>query len=180
MPLTIVIPASDELWDTVNERFISIKEQTLVLEHSLISVSKWESKWKKSFLETTEKTMEEVLSYVKCMTINHVEDRIYELLSFDHYKQIEEYIADTMTATTFSNLKPSGKKEIITAELIYYSMIEYGIPLECEKWHFNRLMTLIQVCAVKGGGGGKMSRSEAAAYQMALNERRLAGKGRRR
>lgn len=179
MPLTITIPASDDIWDSEREMFVSVKEQTLVLEHSLISVSKWESKWKKSFVDTENKTMEEIMSYVKCMTINHVDDKIYNLLTLEHYKQIEEYIADTMTATTFSNLRHQGKKEIVTAELIYYSMIEYGIPWEFERWHFNRLMALIQVCAIKDGGGGKMSRTEAAAFQKAVNESRLS-KGKRR
>ena len=183
MPLKITIPANDDLWDPDNNKFISFKEQTLVLEHSLLSLSKWERITKKSFLfnVTSKKiTPEEWLLYIKCMTINQVNDIVYSLLSSDQYKEIFDYINDPMTATTINDNRPNkGRREIVTSEVIYYRMISYGIPIELEKWHLNNLMTLISVFAIKGGGEKKMSRAEAAAYQRSINESRIR-KGKKR
>ena len=119
MPKKIVIPAMDDLWDEKTNEFVSIKQQTLVIEHSLLSVSKWESKWKKPFL-TSDKTNEELLDYIRCMTLNQVDDRIYNLLPLSAIKEIDEYIGDPMTATTFSDAsKGTAKREVITSEIIY-------------------------------------------------------------
>lgn len=182
MPKTIVIPAVEDLWDEAKGEFVSIKEQTLVIEHSLVSVSKWEAKWKKPFLSSNgeDKTAEELLDYIRCMTINKVDPRIYDVLSYDVIKEIDEYIGDPMTATTFTDLGPKGNREIITSEIIYYQMLSFGIPYEFEKWHLNRLVALIRVFAIKNGGQKKMSRSEAAAYQRSLNEQRIARTKRKR
>ena len=174
MPKKIVIPARDDMWDEENNEFITIKEQTLVIEHSLVSISKWEQKWKRSFINDGPKTYEEFIDYVKCMTINNVNDRVYDVLTQENVKEIDDYIGDPMTATTFSDLSPHGSREIVTSELIYYSMIQFGIPHEFEKWHLNRLMALIRVFSIKQEGSKKMSRSEAAAFQRAVNEQRLA------
>lgn len=180
MPKKIVIPATEDLWDEEHGQFISMKEQTLVLEHSLVSLSKWEAKWKKPFITMEEKTPEELIDYIKCMTINQVNETVYMCLSPAVLREIDEYISDPMTATTFTDRTPPGtKKEIITSEIIYYQMISFGIPVEFEKWHLNRLMTLIRVFAIKSGGEKKMSRQEAAMFQRSINERRLA-KGRKR
>lgn len=180
MPMKIVFPATDDLWDNEHSRFISQKEQTLVLEHSLKSVSKWEQKWEKPFLIEGDKTPEEWLSYVKCMTINNVNDNIYNRLSQKDFSDIFEYIAAPMTATKISNVSNNNaRKEIVTSEVIYYQMFTNGIPIELEKWHLNTLITLIQVFSVKNGGSKKMSRAEAAAYQRSLNESRLRGARRR-
>ncbi len=176
MPKKIVIPAMDDLWNSETNEFISIKEQTLIIEHSLVSISKWEQKWKKPFLTDEDKTGEELLDYVKCMTINKVNELVYSVLPISVMQEINEYIGDPMTATTFNqrgNMKPS--REIITSELIYYNMIMYGIPVEFEKWHLNRLITLIRIFAIKSEGNKKMSRAEAAAYQRSINESRLRG-----
>lgn len=173
MPMKIVFPATDDLWDEANSRFISMKEQTLVLEHSLKSVSKWEQKWKKPFLSEDEKTPEEWLSYIKCMTINNVNDQIYDRITTNDFANIFAYIGDPMTATTFTSYQPGAKKqEVITSEIIYYNMFFYGIPIELEKWHLNTLIALIRVFSIKGGGDKKMSRAEAAAFQRSINERR--------
>ena len=138
-----------EFWDDDKQEFVYRgKKQTLQLEHSLISLSKWESKWKKSFLSTKNLTDDELIDYIRCMTVTpNVDPEVYSCLSKDNFKEIDSYINDSMTATTFSK-KTSGKvnKRIVTSELIYYWMILYGIPIDREKWHLNRLLTLIEVC----------------------------------
>lgn len=180
MPMKLTIPAKDDLWDEANSRFISMKEQTLVLEHSLVSLSKWERKWKKPFLSTEDKTAEEWLDYFRCMTINQVNELVYLFLTNDDIQKIIDYIGDPMTATTITDVSQSNvKKEIVTSELIYYNMISYGIPIEMEKWHLNSLITLIRVFAIKNGWSKKMSESEAALFQRQLNDSRIAGKHRR-
>lgn len=176
MPKTIVIPASDDLWDEVNGKFVSIKEQTLVVEHSLVSISKWEAKWKKPFLSINgeQKTAEELLDYIRCMTINKVDPRVYSIMPYWVMKEIDDYIADPMTATTFNEVNSHTGREVITSEVIYYQMLSYGIPYEFERWHLNRLITLIRIFAIKNGPQKKMSKAEAAAYQRAINDKRLA------
>lgn len=175
MPKKIIIPATEDLWDEEHGQFISMKEQTLVIEHSLVSISKWESKWKKPFLSLDEKTPDELIDYVRCMTINQVNENVYAFLSPVILREIDEYISDPMTATTFTDRSQKSRhKEVITSEIIYYQMISFGIPVEFEKWHLNRLMTLIRVFSIKNGGEKKMSRSEAALFQRSINERRLA------
>lgn len=160
--LIIKVPES-EYWDEINSEFVKIKSFTLMLEHSLISISKWESKWFKSFLSKDDKTSEELLDYIKCMTLNpqHVEDYLYNFLTKDNLKEINEYIESPRTATTFSEGKKEGlKKEIITSELIYYWMIALNIPFECQKWHLNRLLTLIRICNIKNQPPKKMGKRE--------------------
>lgn len=171
--LTILVPES-ELYDEKNNEFIQIKEQTLVLEHSLVSIAKWESKWKKSYLSNNNKTLEETLDYIKCMTITkNVNPLIYKSLNRKALEAIQKYINDPMTATYFYDKedKPSGPNTI-TAEVVYYWMISLGIPMECQKWHFNRLIALIRVCNIKSNSGKKMSRSEILSRNKALNEER--------
>lgn len=180
MPLKIVIPATNDFWDAENEQFINMKEQVLHLEHSLISLSKWERKIKKPFLSTENKTAEEWLYYVKCMTLNQVNDLVYNFITPEMMEEILDYIGDPMTATTFSDFSKSNpKSEIVTSEIIYYNMFSFGIPIELEKWHLNSLIALIKVFSIKSGGTKKMSKSEAAAFQRSINESRLA-KNRRR
>ena len=170
--LQITIPAV-ELWDEKKEEFIHIKEHTLQLEHSLVSLSKWEAKWHKPFL-TSVKTREETLDYVKCMTITqNVNPDIYNYLTAENINKINEYIEDPMTATSFSNgnnNKPS--REIVTSELIYYWMIAFNIPFECQKWHLNRLLTLVRVCSIKNAPAKKMSKREIMSRNAALNAAR--------
>ena len=165
---------STEIWDESNQMFINVEGQTLKLEHSLISISKWESKWHKSFLHSNEKTDEEILDYIKCMTLNNnVDPLVYRCLTVDNITQINEYINDPMTATHFSK-ELNGKKnrEIITSELIYYWMISLKIPVEFQKWHINRLITLIRVCEIKNNPPKKMSRSDIMRRNAALNAAR--------
>ena len=168
--LQITVPAG-ELWDENNKEFISVKEQTLQLEHSLVSLSKWESKWCKAFLSKQEKTFEETLDYIKCMTITqNVDPNVYMFLTNENILQVNKYIEDPMTATTFRK-DNTGKsnQEVITAELIYYWMIALTIPFECQKWHLNRLLTLIQVCNIKNTPPKKMGRRELMSRNAAIN-----------
>ena len=175
--LRITIPAPmTEDWDEVNEEFVyrpAGKEQTLCLEHSLVSISKWESKWCKPFL-SSEKTDEEFLDYIKCMTISpNVPDDVYGRLTLDNFKEIEKYVNATMTATTFRDDKTKkSNREIVTSELIYYWMIALNIPFECEKWHIKRLLTLIRVCEVKNGTTKKRSKRDIMSRNAALNAAR--------
>lgn len=171
--LTITIPATEE-FDEVKGEFVYVKEQTLQLEHSLISISKWESKWCKPFLSKADKTQEEIIDYIKCMTLNpSVNDNVYDCLSQSNLKMINDYIGAPMTATTFSDDKHSkANRETITAELVYYWMIALNIPFECQKWHLNRLLTLIRVCNVKNAPPKKMSKRATANHYAQLNAAR--------
>ena len=180
LQITISEKPDMEYYDESKGEFINLKGHkafTLQLEHSLISLSKWESKWKKPFLnEKAPMTSEELLDYIRCMTINGSTDPdAYRYISKDELKKIQEYIADPYTATTINYRKNiPHRKETITSELIYYWMIECGIPHEYEKWHLNRLLTLIKVCSIKQGPEQKMSRQSIYAQNKALNDARRA------
>lgn len=170
--LQIVVPAV-EYWDEANEEFIYKDTQTLQLEHSLVSISKWESKWQKPFLAKSEKTNEEILDYIRCMTITkNVDPEVYTRLSNENVDAINQYIESPMTATRITDRrKTRSKHQIITSELIYYWMIGYNIPVEFQKWHLNRLLTLIRVCEAENNPK-KMSRKEIFAQNAAINEAR--------
>lgn len=165
-----------ELYDDINEEYVYIERQTLQLEHSLISISKWESKWHKPFFSKQGKTTEEVLDYVRCMTINkNVKPNTYLALNRDHISKINNYIEDPMTATTFSkNTNGKINREQITSELIYYWMIKLEIPVEFERWHIKRLLTLIKVFEVKDTPHKKMSKQELIRRNTELNAQRRA------
>lgn len=176
--LRIIIPGG-ELWDERNNEFIFAKGQTLQLEHSLVSLSKWESKWCKPFLSSEAKTTEETIDYIKCMTVTqNVKPELYNFLNNEHITMVNDYISAPMTATTFSKDMPGGRnREIVTAELIYYWMIALNIPFECQKWHLNRLLTLIRVCNIKNTPPKKMNKRQIMNRNAALNaeRRRLMG-----
>lgn len=171
--LQITIPAK-EFWDEKNERFISFKGQTLMLEHSLVSVSKWEAKWKIPFISKESKTEEQVIDYIRCMTLTqNVDPNAYNYLTRSNYKQINEYIESPMTATVINERETHRKNsETVTSELIYYWMIALQIPFECQKWHLNRLFTLIRVCGIKNQPPKKMSRRDLLSRNAALNAAR--------
>lgn len=171
--LQIVIPDT-ESWDEAKQEFVYTKGQTLQLEHSLISISKWESKWCKTFLSKQEKTYEETIDYIKCMTLTQkVNPEVYKHLTRENIEQINNYIQAPMTATYFYD-EPNGKtnNEKTTSELIYYWMIALNIPPEYEKWHLNRLLTLIRVCNIKGNPDKKMSKKDIMKRNSALNAAR--------
>lgn len=171
--LRITIPAA-ELWDERTEQFVYTKQQTLQLEHSLVSLSKWESKWHKPFLSKTDKTVEETIDYIKCMTLTqNVNPVVYNSLTKQNIDEINAYIQAPMTATTFNDIQKKGfNREQITSELVYYWMVTLNIPFECQKWHLNRLITLIRVCSIKNGPKQKVSRREIASRNAALNAAR--------
>ena len=171
--LRITIPATEE-WNETTEEFIYTKEQTLQLEHSLVSLSKWESRWKKPFLSKEVKTKEEIIDYIKCMTVTqNVDPNVYRCLTEENIKAVNAYINDPMTATTFSDRnKRSPSREIITSEILYYQMIALTIPMECQKWHLNRLLTLIRVCDLKNQKPKKQSMRERYTSNAALNAAR--------
>lgn len=178
--LTIVVPDT-EMFDERTNEFITSKKQTLQLEHSLVSLSKWESKWKKPFLTKNEKTIDETIDYIKCMTITqNVDPIIYKCLSKENINEINQYISDPMTATTFNDANNKTNREIITSELIYYWMVSLNIPMECQKWHLNRLLTLIRVCNIKNTPPKKMNKRDIMNRNAALNaarKKRLGTKG---
>ena len=171
--LQITIPAC-EYYDEVKEEFVSAKEQTIQLEHSLVSLSKWESKWCKVFLSKQEKTAEETMDYIKCMTITqNVNPEVYSRLTQANIDEIQQYISAPMTATYFSKSAAGrSNSEQVTSELIYYWMIALNIPFECQKWHLNRLLTLIRVCNIKNQPPKKMSKREIMSRNASLNAAR--------
>lgn len=170
--LTIIIPET-EYYDEIKNEFKVYKEQKLQLEHSLVSISKWESKFHKPFLGKDNKTNQELIYYIKCMTITqNVSDEVYNRLTYKNIDDITKYIDNSMTATTFSNVHNNPNREIITSELIYYWMFSYNIPIECQKWHINRLLTLIRVFNVKQAPPKKMSRREIMSRNAQLNAAR--------
>lgn len=181
LPITIPACPDSELYDEANNEFITVKglkkDCKLQLEHSLVSVSKWESKWHKSFIKTIEReklTQEETLDYIKCMTLDkNVDGEVYKFITQENLEEIVRYINDPMTATTVTeNHKASGRKQIVTSELIYYWMISLNIPVEFEKWHLNRLLTLIRVCNAENQPPKKMSQKEIMSRNAALNAAR--------
>lgn len=185
--LEIVVPETNNLWDPVEELFITSKETKLSLEHSLVSLTKWESKWHIPFLTNKQLTIPQLRDYVRCMTITqHVDPLVYYALTQDNLDAIMRYVEDPMTATTINEkalrASQSGPRqnEIVTNELIYYWMTQLNIPFEpCQKWHLNRLMMLIKVASIKSQPPKKMSRADAMSQQRALNAARRAKSGSR-
>lgn len=170
--LEITIPKREMYNEKTNE-FFETKEYTIRLEHSLVSLSKWESKWNKPFMSKQQKTIEETLDYIRCMTITqNIPEEAYNGLTQENIEAINKYIDLPMTATTFPKGGNRNSNEIVTSELIYYWMIALNVPMECQKWHLNRLLTLIKVCNVKQTPGKKMSNREIMSRNAALNAAR--------
>lgn len=173
--LQLVVEITPEDWNEHTEEFIPAKTVTLQLEHSLVSLKKWESKWKRSFLSSRQGlTIDETIDYIRCMTLTqNVKPEVYQRLSQKNINDVNEYIMDSMTATTFSDKGKRGRNEIITAELIYYWMISLGIPIDpCQKWHLNQLITLIRVCSAKNAPASKTSKADLASQYAAMNAAR--------
>lgn len=177
MPKTITIPPQ-ELF-VPPDRFLYTKEVTFKIEHSLVAIAKWEAKWHVPFLdEHTEKTSEMMIDYIRCMTISqNVDPNVYYHLPEEVIREINDYIDDPMTATWFKDTKKSNHGEVVTNELVYYWMIAQQIPMECAKWHFNHLMTLIRVCSEKNAPQKKMSRRDILSQNKALNAARRKASG---
>ena len=164
-----------DFFDERTQTFLTKKGQHLQLEHSLISISKWETKWKKPFLSKETHTREETLDYIRCMTITqNVDPKVYEMISDSDIAKVNDYINDPMTATTFKlpEGKGRGGGKITTSEEIYYYMVAYQIPWNAEKWPFNRLMTLIRICEEKNKPPKKMRKGDIARQRRGLNAAR--------
>ena len=162
-------------FDDLTSTFTTYKKETLQLEHSLVSVSKWESIWRKPFLSTDQKTTEEMIDYVRCMTITqNVNPEVYKRITPQLLEKVTAYIMDEPVATWFTEAPGSQKsKEVTTAEIIYYWMVASTIPFDpCQKWHLNRLLALIRVCSIKNQPPKKMNKKEALSKRSALNKAR--------
>lgn len=172
--LEIVVPAN-EIYLPEQNRFVAIPSCVLTLEHSLISIAKWESKWHVPYLNAKKRTPAQELDYIRCMLVKPIKnDYVFSILTSENITQIREYIDDTMTATTFSKSPRSVTKEVVTAEVLYCRMFDNNIPMECQKWHLNRLLTLIRVCDIKNRSQPKMNRRQTAAYYAEQNALRRA------
>lgn len=177
MPLTIFVEGT-ELFDSERRMFIQVKPCKLVLEHSLISLSKWESKHHKMWLEDKNHTGAELLDYIRCMTINgDVSETAYYALSQKNLNDILSYMEDPMTASYVSDGPTRSHSEPVTSELIYYWMLQYGIPFECEKWHLNRLLMLIKICTRKSATMSKADKKAMDQRRAAINKQRRAKLG---
>ena len=170
--LTINVPEI-EYYDASSESFTIIPKHTLELEHSLVSISKWESKWQKAFLTNKEKSNEEIYDYIRCMVVGEPCDMmVIKNLTMDSIKAITDYINSPQTATTINQPKSKPSREVITSELIYYWMIAHNIPFECQNWHLNRLLTLVGVCNVKNEPPKKQNKNDILRRNAALNAAR--------
>lgn len=174
----LTITPTTEVWDESKEEFVVINSTKINMEHSLLSISKWESAWNKVFLAKDFITEEQEIDYIKCMTITqNVTDEQFAVLYLNHMREINNYINSNQSATFFKtreNQKGPVSREPITSELVYYWMFMYGIPIECQKWHFSRLMNLIQIFSIKNQQPKKRSRSEIMSENTKLNRERRA------
>ena len=174
--LQVTIPECD-WFDERTNTFGKTKETTLQLEHSLVSIHRWEMKWCKPFLGKDQKTAEECIDYIRCMTLTqHVDPAVYNAITPAVMDQINDYIEAPMTATWFGDKNKQGasRREIVTSEVIYYWMISLNIPWECRKWHLNTLLTLIRVCNAKNAPQKKQNRREMMEQRTAINKARRA------
>lgn len=172
--LTITVSGPEEMYDESSQEFHTQGDVVLQLEHSLVSLSKWESIFEKPFLGEETKNRKELLAYVQAMTLTvDVPAEVFDRISVGNYEEINAYIDAKRSATWFSEAPGAPKsREVITSELIYYWMTVFQIPFECERWHLNRLFTLIRICNIKQAKPKKMSRNEVAARNRELNAQR--------
>lgn len=174
--LQLTVGSDNEFFNERTGEFITIKPQKIILEHSLLSISKWEAKWKTPFFSEKEMSPALFKDYIKCMTITpNVDPLVYECLTYKQLRTISDYIKDSRTATVIKSQSSKKLKRKITSELIYYWMFAQNIPIECEKWHINRLMTLIEVSSIESNPKKKkMGRREIYAQNAELNRQRRA------
>lgn len=174
--LTLMVGSTESFNDETQE-FTRTGGFKLDFEHSLVSLSKWESKYKKPFI-SSDKTAEEAFDYIQMMVVTpDFPPEVFQNLNQEDVAAINDYISDKMTATTFHNLREKNSSEIITSEVIYFWMVTMNIPFECQYWHLNRLLTLIKVINVKNAPAQKMNRREALAERKRLNAERRARMG---
>jgi len=171
-----IIIEGDEVYNEKDNSFETVGDVVLDLEHSLISVSKWESKYNKPFLSSVDKTSEEIFGYLQAMIVTDgVDPDVLYRCSQKNIDLIQQYIDSSQSATTFGQMpERRGPGEVITSELVYYWMVAFNIPFECEHWHINRLFALIRICNIKNSKPKKMSRTEIAMRNRDLNAKRRA------
>jgi hypothetical protein len=170
--LTIKLP-SKEYYDNDKNEFILTKQLTIQLEHSLVSISKWESKWKVAFLSKEEHSVEQTKDYIKSMIVTpNIEDDVVDRFDSDDINKIKEYIDDSMTAAKLPIDRKGGSREVITSDVIYYWMVALNIPFDCQKWHLNRLLTLINICNIKNAPPKKMGKKEILSRNASINAAR--------
>ena len=167
-----------EAFDEEAELFVTVPSKVLRLEHSLVSISKWEAKWKKPFLSTKDKTLEETLDYVRCMTIGqNIDPAVYHGIGPKELEIIQQYIREDHTATTFNNLNTKVGGGVVTSEQIYYWMTAYNVPMECQKWNLSRLITLLKIASIENSPKKKMSQRAVMEQNRALNRARRRARG---
>lgn len=168
-----------ELYDESENEFITVVPRTVRFEHSLLSVSKWESIWRKPFFDDESKSIEETRSYFRCMAIDDISDTELDLITLNHFSELNHYIESSQTATTINQMsKGRHSSSKVTSELIYYWMFSVGIPAQpCETWHLSRLITLIEIFGVKNSPKKKMARSDVSRMYREMNARRRAETG---
>lgn len=175
-----LIVGEQELYDNEQNVFVTLQPVEITLVHSLVSISKWESKHQISFLSSKDKTTEHIQDYIKCMAVNDdVTDELISRFSQDNYTAVGDYIKDKFSATRFMEMpgKTPGREKV-TSELIYYWMIALEIPWEAQYWHLNRLLTLIEVCQRKNSHkNGKMSKSDMVRQRQQMNAARRGRTG---
>lgn len=176
--LELVVVMEEDKFDDSSSKFLPGWSQTFRFEHSLVSVSKWESFTEKPFLSKDDKTREEIQAYIRMMCLDDFPPGVFSRFTAQHYDAVNAYINAKMSATSITERPGSAmSREIITSELIYYWMVAHNIPFECETWHLNRLLMLIKVCNHKNRPAKKMSRTEAAQQRHSLNQQRRAAMG---
>lgn len=170
--LEITIPGSEQFNEATNE-FYNVAPQKLHLEHSLASVAEWESKWHIPFMSKEQKTAEQTIDYVRCMSLDkNIDLLVYNAIPKGEMDRINAYIDEPMTATTFVKDQNPPSRDIVTSEIIYYWMTELNIPMECQYWHLNRLLTLVRVCGIKKSPSKKMGKRDLMSRNKALNKSR--------
>lgn len=174
-----IIIEGDELFDESTNEFSRVGDIVIDLEHSLVSLSKWESMYQKPFLSSEKRSTEEIFGYLKAMMLDaDIDSNLVRRFSQKTIDQIQEYIDSSQSATTFGNMPArNGPGEVITSELIYYWIVSYNIPFEVERWHLNRLFSLIRICNLKNSKPKRMSRNEIAQRNRELNAQRRAELG---
>jgi hypothetical protein len=166
----------DEFYDEASNTFSTVGDVVLELEHSLVSLSKWESEFQKPFLSPGDKTPQEIFSYIQAMILNeNFDPTVINRLTQENLDKINAYIESKQSATTFGHMpETTGRGETITSELVYYWLVAFNIPFECQNWHLNRLFALIRICNIKNSKPKKMSRSEVVQRNRELNAQRKA------
>ena len=169
----------DEYFNEETQEFSNKGDVVVDLEHSLVSLSKWESKYQVPFLSSLDKTSEQMLDYLRFMVVSkRVDPNVMYFISEENMQEIQAYIDSKESATTFGEMpERKGPAETITAELVYYWMVAFNIPFECQHWHLNRLFALIRICNIKNSPPKKMSKHEISRKYHELNEKRKAELG---